>query len=120
MFSDSQTEIENVSDNIDLLNSALDSIEERADRIRAQLLELLSSNREIRQSIREENEKLQPTNNDGNDDTSGSSSNVDEEQPENWLRIYSIPLLIEIVLCNFFQSSWNSNIYCYTNIYRIK
>lgn len=79
---DSQTEIENVSENIDVLNSALDSIEERADRIRAQLLELLSSNREIRQSIREENEKLQPTNNDGNDD-SASPSNAEREQREN-------------------------------------
>lgn len=74
-----------MSDNIDLLNSALDSIEERADRIRAQLLELLSSNREIRQSIREENEKLQHTSIDGNDDPNGSASpsNTDNEQREN-------------------------------------
>lgn len=42
---------------MDSLNSVLDTIEERADQIRAQLLELLTSNREIRQSLREENEK---------------------------------------------------------------
>lgn len=73
-----------MSDNIDVLNSALDSIEERADRIRAQLLELLSSNREIRQSIREENEKLQHTTIDGKDDPSdtASPSNADKEQWE--------------------------------------
>lgn len=53
------TEIANVADNLDSLESALDLIEERADRIREQLLELLTSNREIRQSIREENDKLQ-------------------------------------------------------------
>lgn len=52
-------EIANVANNLDSLNTALDTIEERADSIRAQLLELLASNREIRQSIREENEKLQ-------------------------------------------------------------
>lgn len=72
-----------MSDNIDLLNTALDSIEERADRIRAQLLELLSSNREIRQSIREENEKLHDhTTVDGKDD-SESPSNAEKEQREN-------------------------------------
>lgn len=60
----------NVDNNLDLLNSALDSIEEHADRIRAQLLELLSSNREIRQSIREENEKF------GKDDTVDGSSSL--------------------------------------------
>lgn len=63
-----------------MLNSALDSIEERADRIRAQLLELLSSNREIRQSIREENEKLQHTHIDGNDGSTPPSSNAEKEQ----------------------------------------
>lgn len=72
-----------MSENIDVLNSALDSIEERADRIRAQLLELLSSNREIRQSIREENENVQHKD---NDDPSGSASpsNDETEQRENW------------------------------------
>lgn len=69
-----------MSDNIDLLNSALDSIEERADRIRAQLLELLSSNREIRQSIREENEKLQPTNIDGKEDQASPSNSEKDER----------------------------------------
>lgn len=53
------SEIANVADNLDSLNSVLDTIEERADQIRAQLLELLTSNREIRQSIREENENNQ-------------------------------------------------------------
>lgn len=71
-----------MSDNIDVLNSALDSIEQRADRIRAQLLELLSSNREIRQSIREENEKLQDTDVDVDNDPSSSASpsNAEKEQ----------------------------------------
>lgn len=53
------SEIANVADNLDSLNSVLDTIEERADQIRAQLLELLTSNREIRQSLKEENEKNQ-------------------------------------------------------------
>lgn len=48
-------EIASVSDNLDSLASALDLIEERADRIREQLLQLLSSNREIRESLRQEN-----------------------------------------------------------------
>lgn len=48
-------EIANVAENLDSLASALDLIEERADRIREQLLELLSSNREIRESIQQEN-----------------------------------------------------------------
>lgn len=48
-------EIASVSDNLDSLASALDLIEERADRIREQLLDLLTSNREIRESLREEN-----------------------------------------------------------------
>lgn len=52
-------EIETVSENIDVLNSALDSIEAQTDRIRNQLLQLLAANREVRQYIRDENEKLQ-------------------------------------------------------------
>lgn len=48
-------EIAIVSESLDSLASALDLIEERADRIRAQLLELLTSNREILSSLREEN-----------------------------------------------------------------
>lgn len=54
-----RVEIAIVSESLDSLASALDLIEERADRIRAQLLELLSSNREIRAWIEEENAKLQ-------------------------------------------------------------
>lgn len=54
-----RVEIAIVSESLDSLASALDLIEERADRIRAQLLELLTSNREIRASIQEENSKLQ-------------------------------------------------------------
>lgn len=65
-------EIANVDNNLDLLNSALDTIEERADRIRAQLLELLTSNREIRQSLREENEKS------GKDDGDDADSTLDD------------------------------------------
>lgn len=52
------TEIAIVSQSLDSLSTALDMIEERADRIRAQLLELLTSNREILSWIREENSKL--------------------------------------------------------------
>lgn len=51
-------EIAIVSESLDTLATALDMIEERADRIRAQLLELLTSNREILSLIREENSKL--------------------------------------------------------------
>lgn len=41
---------------MDSLNSVLDAIEQRNDNIHAQLLELLSSNREIRQSLQQEAE----------------------------------------------------------------
>lgn len=60
----------------------MDLIEERADRIREQLLELLTSNREIRQSIREENDKLREDepNNESNGD--GASSTPDDSQNE--------------------------------------
>lgn len=62
-------EIESVSNNLDSLNSALDFIEQRNDNIRAQLLELLSSSREIRQSIQAENSKNQALKqNDANSD----------------------------------------------------
>jgi len=48
-------EIDSVDSNLDSINSVLDFIEQRTDNIRAQLLELLTSSREIRQSIIEEN-----------------------------------------------------------------
>lgn len=66
-----------VADNLNSLEEALDDIEERADRIRAQLLELLTSNREIRQSIQEENNKLEQcesNNGDSNDKPDGEPS----------------------------------------------
>lgn len=44
-------EIESVNDHLDSLNSALDAIEQRNDDIRAQLIELLNSNRAIRQEL---------------------------------------------------------------------
>lgn len=50
-----KTEIDSVDSNLDSINSVLDVIEQRTDNIRAQLLELLTSSREIRQSINEEN-----------------------------------------------------------------
>lgn len=50
-----------MANNLDSLESALNLIEERADRIREQLLQLLTSNREIRQSLQEENDKLRET-----------------------------------------------------------
>lgn len=64
-------EIETVSNEIDSLNSFLDTIEQRNDNIRAQLLELLSSSREIRESIQAEqkqNNHDQQVPNDENDD----------------------------------------------------
>jgi len=48
-------EIDSVDSNLDSLNSVLDFIEQRTDNIKAQLLELLNSSREIRHSIIEEN-----------------------------------------------------------------
>jgi len=48
-------EIDSVDSNLDSINSVLDVIEQRTDNIRAQLLELLTSSREVRQSIIEEN-----------------------------------------------------------------
>ncbi|KAJ6637255.1 UPF0184 protein [Pseudolycoriella hygida] len=50
-------EIDSVDSNLDSINTVLDFIEQRTDNIRAQLLELLTSSREIRQSIIEENSK---------------------------------------------------------------
>lgn len=47
-------EIESVNNHLDSLNSALDAIEQRNDDIRAQLLELLNSNRAIRQELQQE------------------------------------------------------------------
>lgn len=47
-------EIESVNNHLDSLNSALDAIEQRNDDIRAQLLELLNSNRAIRQELQEQ------------------------------------------------------------------
>lgn len=55
-------EIESVSNNIDSLNSALDFIEQRNDNIRAQLMELLSSSRQIRLSLQEENSRKEEGN----------------------------------------------------------
>lgn len=68
-------EIANVADNLNSLESALDLIEERADRIREQLLELLNSNREIRQSIREEND------NKVNEDKPNDKPDADDASP---------------------------------------
>lgn len=79
------SEIANVANNLDSLNSVLDTIEERADQIRAQLLELLSSNREIRQSLREENEKNQgpeSETNVGDSQETVEKSNGDSNQAE--------------------------------------
>lgn len=64
------------------MESALDLIEERADRIREQLLELLTSNREIRQSIREENDKLSEDEPNNEPNADGASSTPDDSQNE--------------------------------------
>lgn len=64
---------------MDSLESALDLIEERADRIREQLLELLTSNREIRQSIKEENDKLREGQTKENSDANSSSEPNDKQ-----------------------------------------
>lgn len=66
---------------MDSLESALDLIEERADRIREQLLELLTSNREIRQSIQEENEKLRECQSKDNPSDVTEPSKPDDQQP---------------------------------------
>ncbi|XP_055533908.1 UPF0184 protein AAEL002161 [Wyeomyia smithii] len=47
-------EFDSVNNYLDSLNSALDMIEQRNDDLKAQLLNLLQSNREIRQSMQEE------------------------------------------------------------------
>ncbi|XP_058816444.1 UPF0184 protein AAEL002161 [Topomyia yanbarensis] len=66
-------EFESVNNYLDSLNSALDAIEQRNDDLKAQLLNLLQSNREIRQSMQEENAK-----------SSGSDNGPDPEAaPEN-------------------------------------
>lgn len=71
-----RTEIENVNTHLDSLNSALDAIEQRNDDIHAQLLELLSSNREIRQSLHAEATASRP-NKDGADRQPPSSEDVE-------------------------------------------
>jgi len=60
-------EIDSVDSNLDSINSVLDVIEQRTDNIRAQLLELLTSSREIRQSIIEENGQKSDENNGSKD-----------------------------------------------------
>lgn len=75
------TEIVNVANNLDSLESALNLIEERADRIREQLLQLLNSNREIRQSIQEENDKLRET--EPKDDSDADSPTSPENNEPN-------------------------------------
>lgn len=64
-------EIDNVDSNLDSINTVLDFIEQRTDNIRAQLLALLTSSREIRQSIIEENGGRKM------DDDSGSKDGMD-------------------------------------------
>lgn len=49
-------EIEALNENLDDLNSVLDTIEQRADDMKTRLLELLMSNREIMKCLREEGE----------------------------------------------------------------
>uniref|UniRef100_A0A0K8TPP7 Uncharacterized protein n=1 Tax=Tabanus bromius TaxID=304241 RepID=A0A0K8TPP7_TABBR len=51
-------EIERVNQSLDSLNSALDDMEKRTDDIRAKLMELLTSNKEIRESIMKENNEM--------------------------------------------------------------
>lgn len=50
-------DFDSVNSYLDSLNSALDTIEQRNDDLKEQLLNLLQSNREIRQSMQEENAK---------------------------------------------------------------
>lgn len=67
-----QLEIHSVDSNLDSINSVLDVIEQRTDNIRAQLLELLTASREIRQSIHEENDQDEKLN-----DKNGSKNGMD-------------------------------------------
>ncbi|KAJ8920652.1 hypothetical protein NQ315_004791 [Exocentrus adspersus] len=48
-------EFEQLDNQLDALNSALDDIEQKNDNIHAQLLQLLHANREIRQQLQETN-----------------------------------------------------------------
>lgn len=57
-------EISIVNESIDSLNQALDSVEQRADEIKAELLKLLMSNREIHQTLKEENSQQGKANSD--------------------------------------------------------
>ncbi|XP_053698015.1 UPF0184 protein AAEL002161 [Sabethes cyaneus] len=50
-------EYDSINSYLDSLNSALDTIEQRNDDLKTQLLNLLQSNREIRQSMQEEHAK---------------------------------------------------------------
>ncbi|XP_029711635.1 UPF0184 protein AAEL002161 [Aedes albopictus] len=50
-------DFDSVNSYLDSLNSALDAIEQRNDDLKEQLLSLLQSNREIRQSMQAENAK---------------------------------------------------------------
>ena len=55
------------------MNSALDSMEQRADIIKAQLLELLSSNREIVNDLRADNLQKEFQNLESNDNKKNKS-----------------------------------------------
>ncbi|XP_055608167.1 UPF0184 protein AAEL002161 [Uranotaenia lowii] len=58
-------DFDSVNSYLDSLNLALDTIEQRNDDLKAQLLNLLQSNREIRQAMQEENAKRPPGPSDG-------------------------------------------------------
>lgn len=77
------TEIDSVNQHLDSLNSALDAIEQRNDDIHAQLLELLSSNRAIRQSLQAEVDASRPNKDAAErqppaDDAAAARSSIDE------------------------------------------
>lgn len=63
---DSIAEIAALNENLDNLNAALDTIEQRADSMKEKVLELLMSNREITKALREEqHSQIEPTGDSG-------------------------------------------------------
>lgn len=69
-------EIETVNNNLDNLNDVLDYFEKRTDDIKAELINLLLSNREILQTMKEENAQKSR----GEECSGGSSRDIEENK----------------------------------------
>lgn len=75
------TEIAALNENLDNLNAALDTIEQRADDMKEKVLQLLMSNREIMKELREEQKTGDGAGGSGSDKTDGGQCNHHPGKP---------------------------------------